>query len=451
MSGLAGVWHPYTEIDVVSGSGCWVQAADGTPYLDFTGGIAVTSTGHCHPRVVAAIQEQAGRFVHAQVNCYRHPLLAPLAQRLGEVTPEPIDTFFFSNSGAEAVEGAVKLVRQATGRTNLIVFDGAFHGRTAQTMAMTSSRIVTRAGHQPLPAGVFVAPFPGDSSREEATRCLTAIERLFVTQTAPEETAAIVIEPVLGEGGYMIPSPSFLRGLRALCDRHGMLLVADEIQCGFGRTGCFFAIEHAGVLPDVLVMAKGIASGFPLSAIGARAELMERWTEGSHGGTYGGNPIGCAAALATIDVIRSDGLVENARERGLQLLEGLMQLKERFCALRRVRGLGLMAAADFHDAGDLDGARRLTAGVIDHCREHSHVLLLPVGPWDAVIRFMPALVVSPAEIERCLDALRCALDDLTGVSANGDRVPAGAVGFPLPGDDIPTTREHRRRSLSLHG
>jgi 4-aminobutyrate aminotransferase len=409
MGEIAGVWARYTDIELAHASGCWITGADGTRFLDFTSGIAVASTGHCHPRVVAAICEQAQRAVHAQVNCYRHPLLAELADALDDVTPAPIDTFFCSNSGAEAVEAAVKLARRATGRTNLIVFDGAFHGRTALTMAMGSSRVVTRSGSQPLPAGITVAPYPQDDTEVEAARCLAALERILMTHTAPEETAAVFVEPVLGEGGYVVPSPSFVRGLRAFCDRHALVLVADEVQSGFGRTGRFFAFEHAGVTPDIVVMAKGLASGFPMSAIGASAALMEHWPPGTHGGTYGGNPMGCAAALATLDVIRSERLVENARERGRQLLDGLHHLRSEFPAIREVRGIGLMAAIDVHDEHNVDHARARVRAIIEHCREQSRLLVLPVGPWETSIRLMPPLVVDGAEISHALEALREAL------------------------------------------
>ena len=238
----------------------------------------MVSTGHCHPKVVAAIQEQAAKFIHAQVNCYRHPLLEALADRLAEITPDGIDRFFFANSGAEATEAAVKLAKQATGRPNTIVFQGSFHGRTHQTMAMTTSKTSYRAGHAPLPSGVFVAPFPVDDAQSDW--CLEQVRFLLKSQTAPSETAAIVIEPVLGEGGYMPAPVAFLRGLEAICREHGILFVADEVQTGFGRTGRMFAVEHYGVRPDVLVMAKGIGSGFPISAIGASDELIGALAEG---------------------------------------------------------------------------------------------------------------------------------------------------------------------------
>ncbi len=349
-SHLSEVWFRTTDLDVVSGSGCIVRTAAGDEYLDFTAGIAVVSTGHCHPRVVAAIREQAGRMVHAQLNCYRSPLSEQLADRLAGITPAGVESFFLSNSGAEATEAAVKLARHATGRPNIVVVQGGFHGRTYLTMAMTTSKVGVRAGYQPLPAGVFVTAFPRpfawDVDDEAATdRALGDLRNLLATQTAPSETAAVVLEPVLGEGGYL-PAPfAFVQGVREICAQHDILFVADEVQTGFARTGRMFAVEHAGIEPDVIIMAKGIASGFPISAIGARPDLMARWPVGAHGGTYGGNPIGCAAALATIDVILDEQLAHNAEARGSELREGLRALQARHDGLADVRGLGLMVAA----------------------------------------------------------------------------------------------------------
>jgi 4-aminobutyrate aminotransferase len=410
---LSNVWFRVTDLEVVSGSGATVTTADGEEYLDFSSGIAVTSTGHCHPRVVAAIREQAGRFIHAQVNVYRHPLLERLAQRLAEVTPAGIDTFFFANSGAEATEAAVKLARQATKRSNVIVMDGAFHGRTMMAMAMTTSKTGYRAGYQPLPAGVFVAPFPRpyEWNVDEQTavdRALRALERLLAAQTAADETAAIVIEPVLGEGGYL-PAPSaYLQGVREICDATGILFVADEVQSGFGRTGRMFAVEHADVVPDIMVMAKGIASGFPIAGIGASAALMDLWPQGAHGGTYGGNPIGCAAALATIDVIEEEHLADNARDRGAQLMEALAKLQADDAGIGDVRGLGLMVGMELIGPDGGPAAAR-TAAILRHCLEVSHVIFMSCGTGSNVLRWMPPLVVTAAEIDRAVGAVAAAL------------------------------------------
>jgi 4-aminobutyrate aminotransferase len=410
---LADVWFRVTDLEVVSGSGCTVTTTDGVEYLDFTSGIAVTSTGHCHPTVVAAIQEQAARFIHAQANCYRNPVLGRLGERLAGLSPPGIDTFFFTNSGAEATEAAVKLAKHATGRPNTVVFEGSFHGRTHLTMAMTTSKTAYRAGHQPLPSGVFVAPFPMSfrdrlDEPEAVERALTGFDRLLATQTAPAETAAIVIEPVLGEGGYLPAPAAFLQGLHARCEAHGILFVADEVQSGFGRTGSMFAIDRAGVRPDVVVMAKGIASGFPIAAIGAPADLMDRWPTGSHGGTYGGNPIGCAAALATIDVLTAPGLLDAVEARGEQLRAALRSLASTHPTIGDVRGPGLMVGCELVDAAGAPDATR-AAAVIGHCREEGRLLLMNAGTDGNVVRWMPPLVVSERELERGIAAFAAAL------------------------------------------
>lgn len=412
-SHLADVWFRLTNLEVASGRGSVVTTTDGVEYLDFTSGIAVTSTGHCHPTVVAAIQEQATRFIHAQVNCYRHDLLERLATRLTEITPAGIDRFFISNSGAEATEGAVKLARQATGRPHVVVFEGSFHGRTAQAMAMTTSKSVYRAGHAPLPSGVFVAPFPyafrtGEAETAAVERCLAALDRLLHTQTAPTETAAIFMEPVLGEGGYIAAPTSFIKGVSDLCKQHGILFVADEVQSGFGRTGTMFAVEQSGIEPDIIVMAKGIASGFPLSAVGTTTELAARWPQGSHGGTYGGNPIGCAAALATIDVLTADGFLATACDRGDQLRAGLRDLAGHDLGLADVRGPGLMVATEFLDAAGRPDAARVQA-VLAHCRDEGRLLLMNAGSDGNVIRWMPPLVVTADEVDHALEVFAKAL------------------------------------------
>ena len=405
---VADVWFRVTDLRVTHGRGCTVVADDGTEYLDFTAGIAVASTGHCHPHVVAAIAEQAGRFIHAQVNVYRHPLLEPLAQRLTALAPGDIDTWFFANSGAEATEGAVKLAKQVTGRPNIVVFDGGFHGRTHLAMAMTTSKTVYRSGHAPLPSGVFVAPFPAvrDLARDAdgaVDACLAGVRRLLAAQTPPSETAAVVIEPVLGEGGYQPAPARFLHGVAELCREHGILFVADEVQTGFGRTGEMFAVDHHGLTPDVIVLAKGLGSGFPISAVGASQALMARWPVGSHGGTYGGNPMGCAAALATIDVLTEPGFLAAVRARGDELLAGLQALVPDDPGIADVRGLGLMVAVELADPGRV-------GRVLERCLRDGHLILMNAGTAGEVIRWMPPLVVTAGEIEVALTAFAAALE-----------------------------------------
>ncbi len=399
-SHLSNVWFSVTDLQVTSGHGCWVTAVDGTEYLDFSSGIAVTSTGHAHPRVVAAIQRQAERFIHAQVNVYRHDLLEPLATRLSEITPDGIERFFYANSGAEITEAAVKLAKQVTGRPNLIVFAGSFHGRTHLAMAMTTSKTSYRAGYSPLPAGIHVAPFPdplAEDAEAEVDRALFGLKHLLKTMTAPEETAAAILEPVLGEGGY-VPAPSrFLRGVRDICHENGMLFIADEVQSGFGRTGKMFAVEHAGVAPDIICMAKGIASGFPFAALGATEELSARWPTGSHGGTYGGNAIGCAAALATIEVLTEPGFLDNVNARGEQLMSGLREIQSHDPGIAQVRGLGLMVGTDFNDPARV-------AEIQARCLSEGRLILMNAGTYGRTLRWMPPLVVNEREVDLALAA-----------------------------------------------
>jgi 4-aminobutyrate aminotransferase len=330
---LSPVWSRYSDMIAVRAEGVHLYDKDDNAYLDFTSGIGVTNTGHCHPKVVAAIREQAGLLLHGQANIVWHPPLINLVSELRGIVPKKLDGFFFSNSGAEAVEGAVKLARAAIGRTNVIVFQGSFHGRTVGTMSLTTSKTIYRGGYQPLMPGVFVAPYPYvyryDWGEEETSQwCLDELRHLLITQTAPDETAAILVEPILGEGGYVVPPASFLEGLREIADEHGILLIMDEIQSGFGRAGKWFAMDHFDVIPDMITIAKGLASGLPLSGVIAPMSLMKKWAPGSHGGTYGGNAVACAAAVATIQVIRDENLLDNAQLRGTQLISGLRHIQE---------------------------------------------------------------------------------------------------------------------------
>jgi 4-aminobutyrate aminotransferase len=337
---------------------------------------------------------------------YRHDLLEPLAARLAALAPGDIDTFFYANSGAEITEAAVKLAKQATKRTNVIVFSGSFHGRTHLAMAMTTSKTGYRAGYAPLPAGIYVAPFPDpmvvDADAED-DRALAGLRHLLKSMTAPEETAAMILEPVLGEGGYIQASTRFLQGVSAICKEHGIMFIADEVQSGCGRTGLMFAIQHSGVVPDIICTAKGIASGFPFSVLGASAELMAKWPAGSHGGTYGGNAMGCAAAMATLDILTADGFLQNVQDRGEQLRAGLRELAMKHPAIVQVRGPGLMVATQFEDPARV-------AAVIKHCLDHGKVILMNAGTYGNVIRWMPPLVVTEAEITHALAVFSAALD-----------------------------------------
>lgn len=402
---LSPVWPHYTDILVDHAAGAYIYDVDGRRYLDFTCGIAVTNTGHCHPRIVRAAQEQCAKLIHGQANILYHRPMLQLVEELRTIVPAGLDSFFFSNSGAEAIEAAVKLARHATGRPNIVVFQGSFHGRTVGTMSLTTSKTIYRLRYQPLMAGVAVAPYPyayryGWPAERTARFCLDELRHLLVTQSDPAETAAFLVEPVLGEGGYVVPPRSFLAGLRAIADEHGILLIVDEIQSGFGRTGRWFACQHFDLQPDIMAMAKGLASGFPLSGIAARRELMGKWVPGSHGGTYGGNAVACAAAVATIQTLREEKLVENSARQGRFLLRRLREMQRRHPCIGDVRGLGLMVGVEFTDsAGRPD---KPTAKAVRQACQDRGLLLLTCGPYDNTIRWVPPLIVTQVQMEEAL-------------------------------------------------
>ena len=413
---LAPVWTHLTDIQPTKGEGVYLYDASGTRYLDFTSGIGVINTGHCHPRVVQAVQDQAAKLLFGQMNCVIPPTSVRLARQLADLTPSHIDRFFFANSGAEATEASIKLAKAATGRRNIIVFQGSFHGRTHLTMAMTTSKTVYRYNYQPLPGGIFVAPFPyayhfGWEEEYTVDFCIRQLDLLLHSQTAPDETAAIIIEPVLGEGGYVPAPPTFLKHLREVCNEHGILLIIDEVQSGFGRTGKLFCFEHAEVDPDIIVMAKGLGSGLPISGIAASQHLMKAWIPGTHGGTYGGgSAITAAAASATIEVLLDENLVENAAERGRQLHDGLTLLQEHYPVLGDVRGLGLMIGVEFSTPERRPDAT--TAGrVLRRCLDQN-LLLLNCGSYKNVIRWIPPLVVTQDQIANGLAVFEAALADI---------------------------------------
>jgi 4-aminobutyrate aminotransferase len=414
---LSPVWTHLTHIQPERAEGIYLYDSDGNRFTDFTCGIGVTNTGHCHPRVVQAIQEQSKKLIFGQMNIVIPPVSIALVEALNEITPPAIDTFFLSNSGAEAVEASVKLARHATGKRNIIVFQGSFHGRTAQTMAMTTSKYIYRHDYQPLPSGIFVAPYPYSYyyrwDDEKTTEfCMRQLDLLLHGQTTSEDTAAIIIEPLLGEGGY-VPAPlGFLQKLRELCTGNDILFIADEVQSGFGRTGEFFAYEHASIEPDIIVMAKGMGSGLPISGIASHRELMAKWKPGSHGGTYGGgSAIASAAALATIQTIEEEKLVENAAKRGKQLRNGLRELQSYFPVIGDVRGLGLMVATEFSKDGQ--PANTTTKTIQQACLARK-LLLLTCGTYENIIRWIPPLIVTEEQIEDALGIFAEALEEVTG-------------------------------------
>ncbi len=394
---------------VERGSGAVIQDVDGNLFLDFTAGIAVTSTGHCHPHVVAAITDQAHKLLHMSGTDFYYQPQIDLAQRLAESGPGTSPKrVFFTNSGAEALEAALKLARWHTGRSRVIAFFGAFHGRTYGAMSLSGSKLVHRRGFAPLVPDIHHVPYPrgchGCDRGEGGCECVRQIEETVLRRIAPpDEVAAIFVEPIQGEGGYYVPPPGFLPALRTLCDRHGFLLVADEVQSGMGRTGKLYAVEHWDVEPDILCLAKGIASGMPLGAIVAREEVMD-WPSGSHASTFGGNPVSCRAALATLDLLEG-GYIANAAQRGEQLKQALLRLQPRHPQIREVRGLGLMVALDL--AGERDGgsAAALRDAVVQSAFRHGLLLL---GCGESAVRFCPPLCISAEQVEiavRILDTV----------------------------------------------
>jgi len=418
---VSKIWPHLLEAIIVRGEGTYIWDQAGRRYLDFTSGIGVANTGHCHPRVVTAIRKQAGRLLHLQANTAYHESMLLLIGALREIVPSELDAFFFTNSGAEAVEAALKLARHATGRTNIIAFQRSFHGRTVGTMSLTSSKTIYRLRYQPLMPGVFFSPYAycyrcpmAEANPEQYgfdKGCDWALEQvnfLLKSQTAPEETAAILVEPVLGEGGYIVPPAHFLQGLREICSKHDMLLVLDEVQSGFGRTGRFFAFEHFGLIPDVLILGKGLASGLPLSAILARREIMDCWKPGSHGGTYGGNVLSCAASEATIRVLREEGLLENSARLGRKLVDHLKSLKKSHPYLGDVRGLGLMVGVEFVIPGGKSPDGKKAKAIQKRCLEGG-LILLTCGTEDNVIRWIPPLIINENHLEEGLDIFEQAL------------------------------------------
>ncbi len=390
------------------GSGAVIEDVDGNLFLDFTAGIAVTATGHCHPKVVAAIQDQAGKLIHMSGTDFYYQPQIDLAQRLAELAPgSKPKRVFFTNSGAEALEAGLKLARWHTHRSRAIAFFGAFHGRTYGAMSLSGSKLVHRRGFSPLVPDIHHVPFPrgcqGCMKPGDVCTCVKQIEETVFKRIAPpEEVAAIFVEPIQGESGYHVPPPGFLPALKTLCEKYGMLLVADEVQSGMGRTGKMFAVEHWNVEPDILCIAKGIASGMPLGAIVARGDVMD-WPPGSHASTFGGNPVSCRAALATIELLQSE-YIANAAARGEQLRTGLRQLKSEFPFVTDVRGLGLMTALDLgKSATDPSHNPELRERIVQTAFQRGLLLL---GCGESAIRFCPPLCISAAQVETALSLLR---------------------------------------------
>lgn len=397
---LAAVLPGYFAIVADRGEGSWLFDVEGRRYLDFTSGIAVTTTGHCHPRVVAAIEAQARALLHTSV-VTRHRPAIELAERLGALTPF-LDRpqVFFCNSGAEAVDGVLKLARYATGRGGVIAFRGGFHGRTLAATSLTTAKGRYREGYEPLLSGVYHAPYCRRDADVDA--CLAALDELVGLVAPPANVGCMVVEPVLGEGGYVVGPVRWLEGLRRRCDEHGFLLVFDEVQCGIGRTGYPFAAEALGVAPDVVLFAKGVASGLPLGGIIAPRGIMQRWPHGAHGSTFGGNPVSCAAGLATLDVLGSEDCYRRCRDLGARALGRLHGAAiANPTDVVDVRGIGLMIGVDLRDRATAARAQRT-------CFDHE-LLVLTCGPDDNVLRLVPPLTITDDDLDRGLSILVAAL------------------------------------------
>jgi 4-aminobutyrate aminotransferase len=405
--------HP--NLPVVKAEGCYYYGVDGKKYLDFTSGIAVENVGHRHPKVVQAIKDSADYLIHGPSGVIIYESILKLAAELQKILPPKLDNFFFANSGTEAIEGALKLAKYTTKRPYVVSFTGCFHGRSIGALSVTTSKSAYRKHLQPswlayqlpyalpedLPEGadpeVF---FPEKLERD--------VKKLFNHQVSPEEVACMIIEPVLGEGGYIIPPKAWLKKIREICDRHGILLIFDEVQTGFGRTGNWFAAQTFDVEPDIMAVAKGIAAGLPLSATIASKELMDQWPLGSHGTTFGGNPIACAAALASLEVMKEENLLQNATKMGEYAMNRLRTMQENYPIIREVRGVGLMIGIELGnpETGDPDG--QAVMDVLDGCLEGG-VLFYLCGNSGEVIRMIPPLTVSKSQIDDGLDILESVL------------------------------------------
>lgn len=402
-----------TKLGIVKGKGSYVWDEYGRKYLDFASGVGVTNIGHNHPLVMKRAQEQMQNLIHGGHNVVYYPSYIELAEKLNELNGGGCQVYF-SNSGAEVNEGAIKLAKKYTKRPGIISFKRSFHGRTLATATLTASNSLYRQDYEGLMPSVYYAEYPyplrsGLSEEEESRRCLEQLNEIFRLLIAPNQVAAIILEPVQGEGGYIIPPKSFIAGLRNICDQHEILLIFDEIQTGFGRTGKMFAWQHFGIQPDILTLAKGIANGFPLSAIVAKTEIMEKWTEGTHGGTYGGNPVACAAALAVIEVLEG-GMLDNALAMGEYFKAELAKLSLYYPHIREIRGLGLMIGMEFMTLDghpDIESVTKLQKKALE-----KGLILLTCGTERNIIRFIPPTTVTKEEMDEALEIIRSSLAEI---------------------------------------
>ncbi|MHB8717795.1 MAG: aspartate aminotransferase family protein [Candidatus Dormibacteria bacterium] len=411
---LSPAYSRYSDLVVDTALGSHLHTVDGRDVLDFGCGIGVTNLGHLHPAVTAAVHAQVDRLWHTSVTAF-NPLLVDAAAALVSVTPEGLDSVFLNNSGAEAVESAIKLARRATGRSDIIAFTGGFHGRTYGALSLTASKAKYHEGVGPFLPGVHHVRYPHclrHCSHGAGQPCPIArgddIRHLFDTLVPPSSVAAIVVEPLQGEGGFVVPPPDFLPNLRRICDEHGILLVADEVQSGFGRTGRFFCVEHTGVTPDILCVAKAFGNGLPIAGIVASPRLMRAWHPGEHGTTFGGNAVACAAAVAVIDTMRREGIPERAATLGRAIMDRLREWPRRFAAVAEVRGLGLMIGVEFLTEGR--PRADIVAAVLESCLKRD-LLVLSCGVDANVIRLLPPLTIDQADLDAGLDIIEASISE----------------------------------------
>lgn len=414
---MPAVANRATKLGIVDGEGCYVITEDGRRVLDFASGVAVNNLGNKNKEVVEAVKEQLDTMIHVGHNVVYNESYVRLAERLVELTGNDMKVYF-SNSGAEANDGAMKLAKYVTKRPGIIAFRNSFHGRTIGSMSITGSSSAYRKNYEPLMPAVYWADYANchhcPFGKEEGSchmECLKQFDNIFEKLIAPECVAAIILEPVQGEGGYIVPKPEFLKGLRKICDDNGILLIFDEVQTGIGRTGELYAYQTFGVKPDILTSAKALGGGIPLSAIIAKKEIMDKWPAGAHGGTFGGNPLACTAGLKTLEIIERDSLLENAKKQGAGLKEGLKRLQEKYPSrIGDVRGIGLMVAMELVTEEQLPDAA-LTAAIKEKALE-KNLLLLTCGSDHNVVRFIAPLIVGEAEIEQALGILEEVFEEI---------------------------------------
>ncbi|OGC07476.1 hypothetical protein A2230_03050 [candidate division WOR-1 bacterium RIFOXYA2_FULL_36_21] len=376
----------FDDFEVTSGKGCYLYDINGKQYIDFASGIATCSVGYCHPKVVKAAIDQTKKLIHTCIGVAIYEPYIDLGKIIRSITSISESQVFCCQSGSEAVEAAIKLVRYATKKPGLIAFEGAFHGRTLGALSLTTSKMKYREGYEPLLPETYISSLDLDSVKKLINE---------------HQIAGIIVEPIMGEGGYKVISSDFLQGLRKLCDQSGVLLIADEVQSGIGRTGRWFAFEYAGIVPDVIVLAKGIASGFPLGVCVASKDLMSKWSPGAHGSTFGGNPVCCAAAVATINVIKEKGLLGKAEKLGKYLIKRLEKLKNKYSQIKDVRGIGLMVGVDFGD-------NTVVKKIMNFCLEKG-LVLISTGGDGTVIRFVPSLIIKKPQIDKALEIFELSL------------------------------------------